>query len=78
MDIYLLIEKYRDCLSFHGGLSTQKTLPYGTTQDVIRETTSLIDMGRPGGYIFAPAHDVEGDVPLSNILAFIEEAQKQI
>ena len=78
MGIYLLIEKYRDRLSFHGGLSTQKTLPYGTTQDVIRETMSLIDMGRPGGYIFAPAHDVEGDVPLSNILAFIEEAQKQI
>jgi len=45
---------------------------------VVQETRRLIDMGRPGGYIFAPAHDVEGDVPLSNMLAFIEEAQKQI
>lgn len=78
MDIFQLIEKYRSRLSFHGGLSTQYTLPYGTTQNVVQETRRLIDMGRSGGYIFAPAHDVEGDVPLSNMLAFIEEAQKQV
>ena len=78
MNIFQLIEQYRDRLSFHGGLSTQRTLPYGTPQDVVRETRRLIDMGRPGGYIFGPAHDVEGDVPLPNMLAFIEEAQKQV
>ncbi|HPZ81713.1 MAG TPA: uroporphyrinogen decarboxylase family protein, partial [Candidatus Atribacteria bacterium] len=78
MDIFQLIEQYRSRLSFHGGLSTQQTLPYGTPQDVVWETRCLIDMGRSGGYIFGPAHDVEGDVPLSNMLAFIEEAQKQI
>ncbi|HXL02611.1 MAG TPA: uroporphyrinogen decarboxylase family protein [Candidatus Atribacteria bacterium] len=78
MDIFQLIEKYRSRLSFHGGLSTQQTLPYGTPQDVVRETRRLIDMGRSGGYILAPAHDVEGDVPLPNMLAFIEETQKQI
>ncbi|HUZ18082.1 MAG TPA: hypothetical protein VMV68_06825 [Spirochaetia bacterium] len=37
----------------------------------------LLAMGRDGGYIFAPAHDVEGDVPLGNMLAFIEIAQEQ-
>ena len=30
------------------------------------------EMGRDGGYIFAPAHDVEGDVSIENMLAFIE------
>ena len=35
MNIFL-IEQYRDRLSFHGGLSTQRTLPYGTPQDVVR------------------------------------------
>jgi uroporphyrinogen-III decarboxylase len=34
-------------------------------------------MGREGGYIFAPAHDVEGDVALENMLAFIDVVQSQ-
>jgi len=32
---------------------------------------------RTGGYIFAAAHAVEGDVPRENMLAFIEVAQGQ-
>jgi len=64
--------RYRGRLAFHGGLSTQRTLPYGSVQDVRKETARLLQAGRPGGYIFAPAHAVEGDVPLENMLAFIE------
>lgn len=37
----------------------------------------LLKFGREGGYVFAPAHDVEGDVPLENILAAIEVVQAQ-
>jgi uroporphyrinogen decarboxylase len=77
MDVPALLEAYRGRLSFFGGLSTQKTLPYGTPDDVRRESRRLLDLGRQGGYIFAPAHSVEGDVPLENMLAFIEVAQEQ-
>jgi uroporphyrinogen decarboxylase len=35
-------------------------------------------MGRRGGYVFSPAHAVEGDVPLENMLAFIDEARRQM
>jgi uroporphyrinogen decarboxylase len=77
MDVTALMRLYRGRLAFHGGLSTQKTLPYGSSQDVARETRRLLEMGQEGGYIFAPAHDVEGDVPLENMLTFIEILQQQ-
>ncbi|MDA3800410.1 MAG: uroporphyrinogen-III decarboxylase-like protein [Kiritimatiellae bacterium] len=77
MDVASLIPQYHKRLSFHGGLSTQKTLPYGTTEDVRNETKKLIELGQEGNYIFAPAHAVEGDVPLENMLAFIDEITKQ-
>jgi len=77
MDVAALAKQYRGQLVFHGGLSTQQTLPYGTEEDVRAETRGLLEMGREGGYIFAPAHDVEGDVSLENMLAFIDVVQSQ-
>jgi uroporphyrinogen decarboxylase len=77
MNVPALYKRYRGRLVFHGGLSTQKTLPFGSLEDVRAETRRLLEMGREGGYIFAPAHDVEGDVPLENMLAFIELIQNQ-
>ena len=77
MDTTALLAKYRGQLAFHGGLSTQRILPYRTETEVRRECRRLLTPGREGGYIFAPAHAVESDVPFANILAFIEEAQAQ-
>jgi uroporphyrinogen decarboxylase len=77
MDVYELLPRYRGRLAFHGGLSTQKTLPFGRVEDVQREVFRLLELGHDGGYIFAPAHDVEGDVPLENMLAAIELVQSQ-
>jgi uroporphyrinogen decarboxylase len=58
-------------------MSTQRTLPFGTVDDVRAETHRLLEAGQDGGYIFAPAHDVEGDVALENILAFVEVLHQQ-
>ena len=77
MDIFSLMDTYRTRLTFHGGLSTQQVLPYGTPGDVVRETEKLLSAGMKGGYILSPAHDVEGDVPLENMLAFIETVKTQ-
>ena len=77
MDVEALMREYRGRLAFFGGLSTQKTLPYGSAEDVRRESEKLLALGAGGGYIFAPAHSVEGDVPLENMLAFIDAAQAQ-
>ncbi|MHC4403631.1 MAG: uroporphyrinogen decarboxylase family protein [Planctomycetota bacterium] len=77
MDVDHLLPKYRGRLAFHGGLSTQKTLPFGSVADVEDATRHLLRLGRRGGLIFAPAHDVEGDVPLENMLAFIRIVRSQ-
>jgi uroporphyrinogen decarboxylase len=77
MDVGSLLARYRGRLAFHGGLSTQRTLPYGSVEEVRNESHRLLDLGKAGGYIFSPAHAVEGDVPVENMLAFIEEAQRQ-
>ncbi|HVN79451.1 MAG TPA: uroporphyrinogen decarboxylase family protein [Terriglobia bacterium] len=77
MDVYGLLPLYRGQLAFHGGLSTQRVLPYGTPAEVRRETRRLLELGEAGSYIFAPAHDVVGDVPLENMLAFLEILKQQ-
>jgi len=75
MDIAMLKREYGKDLTFWGGLSTQKTLPYGTPDDVRREAREVRKvLGAGGGLIFAPAQEIQSDVPLANLDALIEVA----
>ena len=78
MDIYDILPRYRGRLSFHGGLSMQKILPFGTVEEVTAESEKLLKLGKDGGYIFSPSHAVESDTSMENILAFIKTAQNQV
>ena len=57
-------------LVFHGGIDIQHTLPFGTPDEVRAEVQRYIQiLGPGGGYIVAPAHNVQNDVPAANLVA---------
>ena len=77
MDVFEFIPRYRGRLAFHGGMSIQKTLPFGSVDEVREMAARLLDAGREGGYIFAPSHDVPRDVPPENLTAMMEVLKSQ-
>jgi len=61
---------FGDRLSFHGGVDMQRLLPYNTPREIEEEARRYCEaLGRGGGYILAPAHFFQPDVPPENILA---------
>lgn len=62
--------KYGKNLSFWGGISTQRLLPFASEEE-IRETTrrTIRLMRQGGGYIAAPTHAVPADVPAKSLAA---------
>lgn len=61
-------------LTFCGLISTQKTLPFGTVEECRAEARHRLNLFKDGGYIFSPAHCIQADNPLENVLAIYEEA----
>jgi uroporphyrinogen-III decarboxylase len=77
MDLAWMKETYGDQLVFWGGaVSTQRTLPFGTPEDVAREVTEVLDIMAPGGgYVVNPIHNILPEVPVENIVALYRTAQ---
>ena len=70
-------EKYSDDLCLFGTIDIQRTLPFGTPEDVQKEViTRMETCGRNGGLILSPTHNVPPDVPMANVLALAEAVQK--
>jgi uroporphyrinogen decarboxylase len=65
-----LKREFGDRLSFHAGIDIQNVLPFGSPEEVRQEAIKTIRaLGPGGGYILAPTHYVQPDVPPENIIA---------
>lgn len=72
-----LKNKFGERVVFHGGIDQQKILREGSVQDVRDEVKRKIqDFALGGGYILAPAHNIEEDTPVENIIAMFEAAKE--
>ena len=70
MEPETLKRAYGESLSFWGGIDTQHVLPEGSPEEVQAEVHRVLDvMAVDGGYILAPAHNIQPDVPAENIVA---------
>lgn len=75
MDPVYLKKTYGKDLVFFGGIDVQQLLPFGTPQMIKDEVRRRIEiLGKDGGYIIAPAHNIQPDTSVDNVLAFFEAA----
>ena len=78
MDVFQIKKRYGADITFHGGISEQKTLNFGTPDDVEREMkTKIALLGDGGGYILAPSQGITRNVPAENVDRFIYVAISQ-
>jgi hypothetical protein len=78
MDPRRLKETYGSKITFWGGgVDTQRTLPFGTPEDVRREVRERIrTFGAGGGYVFNTTHNVQARVPKENLLALYDSVRE--
>jgi len=67
----------KDITFWGGGCDPQKILPYGSPKDVEQEVRKRIDdFALGGGYIMAPVHNIQPNVPPENIISMFDTCLK--
>ncbi|MFZ5517931.1 MAG: uroporphyrinogen decarboxylase family protein [Candidatus Zhuqueibacterota bacterium] len=74
MDPADLKRKFGDRITFWGGgIDTQRTLPFGTPQQVRDEVKKRIEIFGPnGGFVFNAIHNIQARTPVENLVALFE------
>ena len=69
-----LKKEFGDQVTFWGGgVDTQRTLPFGTVEDVRQEVSARLQIfAKGGGYVFNTTHNVQARVPVENVVAMYE------
>lgn len=77
MDPVDVKRRWGNRITLHGGISIQRTLPFGTAADVRREVEDLIRAcGYNGGLIMMPSNNIQPDTPVENIVACYAAARE--
>jgi uroporphyrinogen decarboxylase len=77
MDFPRMKKEFGKQLTFWGGIGTQTVLPFGSPDEVRRETKTVIEtLGRGGGLIIAPDQEIMADVPPENVVAYVETVRE--
>ena len=73
MDPARLKNDYGSALCFWGSIDIQRTIPFGTPEEVRDEVLlRLKTIGRSGGLLIGPTHNLQLDTPLENFWALVD------
>ncbi len=78
MDPYDLKRGYAGRICLHGCMDVQGFFQRASRSEIEAETNRLMDeVGKGGGLIIAPSHNIQPDTPVENIIAFYETIAKR-
>jgi len=79
MDPRMLKERFGDRITFWGGgIDTQRTLPFGTPEEIRAEVKQRMALFSPGGgFVFNTVHNIQAGVPTENLLALFEAVREE-
>jgi len=76
-DTRALKEQFGGQVCFHGGIDIQQVMRNSTPEQLYGEVERRIhDLSVDGGYILAPCHNINVDIPIENTLAVFDAAKK--
>lgn len=77
MDAENIKKNFEGKIGFFGGICVQDLLPNGTPEHIKSEVKRIAALlGEKGNYILAPAHNIQDDTPVENVLALFEAVKE--
>ncbi len=74
MELEGLVQDFGNKIVFHGGIDNQRTLPFGTPDEVRQQVRDVARIMRNQRWICAPCHNIQNVSPVENVIAMYEEA----
>jgi uroporphyrinogen-III decarboxylase len=69
----------KDLVFWGGGVDTQKTLPFGSPDEVYREVRERIEIfALDSGFVFNSIHNIQANIPIPNVVAMFRAIQDSV